>query len=230
MPDYASLGGQRIIEGEILIPLVGMVEADVVLALPDTIPQQPTITWGNLSLKAAVVRMASFSGSRSARLVGGFGGWRTTLEPRAWQNVSVSQVLSSTAAECGEKVAVPPAFDRSLSSYFRTGNATAGQVLFALAGPNWYVDGAGVTNVGPRPSVTIGSQFDVLSYSGGKGLFEVGTEDPASWLPGNVFSTPVVTTPQTISAVRLRMVREGTVRLHVLVQDQAQGGSGAQAA
>jgi hypothetical protein len=219
---YATLGGERIISGEIIIPLYGMITADVVLAVPDANAQQPVIQWGNASYQAAVVRMASYSGSRSARLVGGFGGWGTTLEPRAWSlpgGVSMAQVLTSTAAECGEKVNVP--VDRTIPSYFRTGNENASQVLFALAGPVWYVDGAGVTQVQNRPSSTITNQFDVLSYSGGKGLFEVGTEDPASWVPGAIFSTPVVTTPQTISLTRLKMDRDGTVRLHVLVQDQA---------
>jgi hypothetical protein len=220
--DYASLGGERIISGEILIPQYGMIEADVLLAEPDTIPQTPVITWGNASYQAAVVRMASFSGSRSARLCGGFGGWRTTLEPRAWSNaggVSVKQVMTSTAQECGEQVNVP--IDRTIPSYFRSGNLTAAQVLFALAGASWYIDVAGVTQAQARPTSQITSQFDILTYSGGKGLFEVGTEDVASWVPGAVFSTPVVTTPQTISSVNIRMARDGTVRLHVLVQDQA---------
>lgn len=214
---YAELNGERIISGSISIPLYGLWVADVLLALTEAVPTQCTLTIGDLTLVGFSYRTAGFAGSRSVRLVGGFGGWHQQVTARAYENpagVPLSMVLSDAAIEVGEKVNVQQ--DGSVGLFYIRQAGPAQEVLGQLANPLWWVDSNGVTQVGPRDTSTITSDFQVESYSGGKGKFTISTEHPKDWQPGRVFSNFTVTEPKTIGLVRHSIQNDGKSRLEVL--------------
>ena len=213
------LGGQRIQSGAITLPYYGMVAADILLASTATVPPQTTLVVGNLTLQVAVIRQAGFAGARSFRVVGGYGGWRKIVPPRFYSSpasLPLTTVLSDVAVEVGEKVSVPAT--RLLGTQFARSAGKASRVLEQLC-PDWWVAPDGVTHVGARPSGSIGTPATVISYSGGKGQFQVATEDMSSWLPGRVFTSATVTTPTTIGTTSIQMGNDGKVRMEILSTD-----------
>jgi hypothetical protein len=161
--------------------------------------------------------MASFAGSRSVRLVGGYGGWRKQVTAQAYQDpkgVRLSMVLGDAAAAVGEQMAISQ--DAPIGLNFVREAAPAERVLRQLAGALWYVDPSGVTRLDARDSSAIGSEFQVIMWSGGKGLFQIATEDNAAWMPGRTFTAPTVTEIQTVSMTTLQIDNDGKLRLEVL--------------
>jgi hypothetical protein len=219
---FATLNGARIISGSLTVPYYGTWTADVVLAQADAIATTPmgcTIVLGNLTLVGTAFRTASFSGARSARIVGGAAGWLETVTAQQYHSsggVQASMVLGDAASAVGERVSL--ASNSSLGSDFVRAADRASNVLEQVSGGEWWVDSSGTTRVAPRENVVIGSAFVVEDWSGGKGRFTIATEDYASWLPGATFSSPTVSAVQTISSVTYRFENDGRFRLEVLAE------------
>lgn len=214
---FVNLSGLAVQKCRITIPWYGAWIADVVLGQSNAIPTTPTLSIGTFALVGTVVRSSSFSGSRSARIVGGAGGWRKAVPGQAYNSpigVLLSTVLKDAAIAVGETVNVIA--DRSIGLLFARAAGPASDVLHALSGGSWWVDVAGVTQVGARSGRAITSAFQVLTFSGGRGLFTIATETPADWIPGNTFSSPTVTQTQTIASVTQTIDNEGVARLEVL--------------
>lgn len=216
---WGTFAGARVISTTVTIPWYGAWSADLVLAVVTTVPPSGAFTLGDLALTGFVQRTASFAGSRSARLVGGFGGWQKVVPAYGYSlpsGVMLSSVLRDVAAAVGEQVNVVN--DAAIGSFFVREGAPAARVLRQLAGATWWIDPSGVTQVGPRANTApITSAFDVIGWSGARGRFEIASEHLSDWTPGRTFSSPVVTAPQTISTVTIRANNEGIVRLDVLV-------------
>lgn len=219
MADYADLNGNRIISASVAIPYYGTWVADVVLA--DTAPLTPNVTLsiGNVTLIGYVKRMANFAGSRSARIVGGFGGWGTQIEAKAYQSpvqLTRSLIMTDAAIEVGE--ALLSISDEFVGQNFVREAAPAERLLRQLCGPLWYMNAIGQTVIGgARTSTLIRSDYEVISWSGAKGHFSIATEDMASWMPGNQFISSTVTTVQTLSMVRYEATNDGILRVEALV-------------
>lgn len=217
MGDFASLGGVRITGGSISIPLFGMWAADLTLATNDALPDAVPLVVGNLTLNGHVYRTAQYGGERRARVVGGAGGWRRTISARHYQlagGIKLSLVLGDAALEVGEDVNVPT--DQVIGSDFVRETAPASRVLRQLAGPTWYIDPAGVTQIAPWPTTVVASDFTVTRQDGGQGVVEVATEDPASWLPGCTFSGPTIDGTYTNKGTRIAFDDGGKLRIEVL--------------
>ena len=216
---FASVNGQRATVASVTLPYYGLWEGDVQLATPQIITGTVTLVLGNLSLTGAMYRGAPFAGVTYLRLVGGAGGWRKSVPAQAYANpsatgVRLSTVLGDVASAVGERVNLQA--DQTIGNYYIREVGTASGVLRMLAGSEWYVDNAGVTQIGARPSSAITSPFTVVSWDAGKGLFDIATEDYASWLPGNTFTAPTVPTAHTVSMVRHDVGNDGIMRMKVL--------------
>ncbi len=219
MSYYSSIAGARLIAGSIAIPLYGMWSADVTLAADDPIPDQVPLVVGNLELKGAVYRQGLFAGTRSTRLVGGFGGWRKVVPAKQYafaNGVNLSMILGDAALEVGEQVNVPN--DRNVGTGYVRENRQASLVLRQLAGANWYVDPAGVTQVQAWPARRIASRFTVENQDTAGGSMIISTDDPASWMPGSTFDSPFLEGTYTVCGVLFNFKEDGTMRLHVLTQ------------
>ena len=215
MSAYATANGTRIVTASIGIPLVGAWVADVMLEEPTTLKAPVALVVGNLTLTGTPYRQGAFAGQERARLVAGGAGWMKSTPAQAYANpagVRLSTVLRDAAALVGEQVAI--AADRPLGAFFTRANEPAAYLLRELVDGAWYIDGAGVTQIGQRPTPVITSPFTVQDFDPGTGMYEIATEDLASWLPGASFSGP--TASGTIAWTRLEVSNSGTLRLHVL--------------
>ena len=218
---YASVNGNRVFSGSFTVPFYGTWEGDAGISLPVTLKNPASLVVGNLTLSGSVYRQGVFAGETRAHLVGGGGGWGSVVRSQGYTNtggVSLTTVLNDVATIVGEKVNVQPNSGQPsiVGQFFTRVNAPASTILSLLAGPEWYVDTTGVTQIGPRASSLITSPFTVVEYDPGHSLFEIATEDPASWMPGNTFSSPTVPVVQTISMTRIDIRNDGIAVLKVL--------------
>lgn len=219
MAYFASYADRQLVRARITIPSWGMASADAVMSDPSDIPATGSLVVGNLTLAVAVVRTGGYAGSREVRFVGGAGGWRRQVQPRAYRaqgGVKLSTVLSDVAKDCGEQVTVAASADRLLGGFYARQRAAASRVLRQTVGTGWYVDPDGVTQVGERPAPTISSEKAVVEFDTAKGIAWVATDDIAAWQPGALFSAPTFEGTRAVTSVSIDMLNAGRLRLVVM--------------
>lgn len=215
---YASLADRRVVSARVLMPSPGLWTADVRLAEDDELPAGPlTLTIGNLVLVGSVFRSGPWAGTRSVRLLAGYGGWRKTTTARFYSDsngVKLSAIVKDAAAEVGEQIVVTGS--ATVGPRFERAAAPASRLLAGLVGrAGWYVDPLGVTRIGDRPATPITSEFTPTNYRPELGAVTIATEDPASWLPGAVFDDARLPEPMQASSVSLMLEAGGRLRLEV---------------
>jgi len=245
---WAEYAGLRVLSGTVMIPYHGLWVADLALALTSTGPGSANavppatgpLTIGTLTMQGAMFRRTDFGGRSSARFIGGFGGWQTTLQPKAYQNPNgllLTTILNDAAMEAGEQIG--SAALASLSSvvvgtaYVRP-QAPASRVLRLFAEPNWWVDNNGAIQVADRLVLPasgstsdtkhlgpILTQFTPTAYAPGQARYTVAHENADDWMPGRTFAHPLIDGTQTVSMVTHRIGEDGQVRTDVLTTTSA---------
>lgn len=214
---YADVNGIRVVSGSITIPYYGTWSGDLLLATSAPISGPLTLTLGGLVLHGTAVRTAPFAASRQLRLVGGAGGWRTSIPSRAYYaagGVPLRMVLTDAATECGERIVV--ANDMVIGDHLTRPVGPASDVLRELVS-QWWIDNDGITQVSAsRPSVPIASDYQVIEWDAGRGLAKIATESVQDWMPGNTFQSPAMTIAPAIGTTFIRADANGTWRVEVL--------------
>lgn len=224
MSYFATCAGLQVVGGYLLIPLVGLWTADLQLATQQQISGPVEVVIGNLTLQGFVYRSETYGGQVRARLVGGYGGWRTSIAPQGYgskQGVKLSTVLQDAAAACGEQVQIFA--DVTIGqAYARVNFATsvASDVLWQMLALGhisaWYLAPSGVTVTGPWPLTTVSTPFDVTDQRPDEGLVVIATEDYAAWMPGATFVHPLLDGSYTSGGVQYVWNDDGVFRLEVL--------------
>lgn len=218
MTEYATLNGNRIISGSLCFPRYGTWVGDLVLASTSHIDERCEVKIGNLNCLGHKYRSLAFAGTRSVRLLGGYGGWRKEVAAQAYYNargVKKSMIAGDAASAVGEQIRVVN--DEVFGQFFTRKQGVAQNVLRQLFGDIWYVDTDGITQCQERTvSSEISSDFTVIKLSGGKGSVTIATEDVAAWMPGRKFKSPTLTTLQEISMTSIHFDDKGTLRIEVL--------------
>ncbi len=219
MGAFATLFGSRITHGTIAIPLYGVWAGDVSIAIDDPIGTDGDFVIGNLTMRCHVFRAAAFGGERKCRIVGGAGGWLKIIKKKQYSlagGVKLSMVLGDAATECGETINVPN--DYTIGTGHVRVEAPASRSLRLLAGENWYVDNAGVTQIAAWPTRKVQSPFTVEMQDGAEGRVTIATEDYASWMPGCTFAAPTLETAFASGGTFLRFDGDGIARVEVMTQ------------
>jgi hypothetical protein len=218
---FASCAGQPIVSGELMIPLVGMWTADLHLATDTPVSGQVTIVIGNLTLLGTVYRSEPYGGQTHARIVAGYGGWRTTIDSQGYGHsagLKMSTVLQDAAAACGEKITVTG--DQSIGNAYTRADTVASDVLWQMVAqgfvPAWYVDASGTTQTKSWPTVAVQTPFTVTNQDPDKGLVVIATEDYVSWMPGCTFTSPELAGSFTSGGVHYVWTDDGQFRFEVL--------------
>jgi hypothetical protein len=141
------------------------------------------------------------------RVLGGAGGWDQPVAPRHYHSdsgVSSTQVIQTTATEVGETanvtapIAYPADFVRS-----------AGPASRVLEGVDWWVDLAGVTQVGPRPAPKADPSLVLVKWDPTAQSAELACD--ALVLPGTPLSDPRIPGgPVTVRDVEQTFDGEGS--------------------
>ncbi len=193
-----ALGGLNVIAAVISIPWRGAWYADLTIDLQD---QTSAPTGAQvLTVGAApdpVVTLAgtidprwsgSFVGAARVRLVAGGGGWSkpvTAQDFSSLSNVPLNQLYQATAALVGERVSVAGP-STGAAHFVRTasGPGPASRVFGDL---DWYVDFAGVTQVGSRPAAAADAALQLLNFDA---LEQRATLAGALCVPNTTLSDP----------------------------------------
>lgn len=199
---FASLNGHPLQQGTLSIPFYGAWVADVNVASGgENLSGRVTLVLAGLTLKGYIFRGGDFTGSTIYRVCGG-SGWQIEVTPYPYISrfgLKLSIILKDVASKIGETVNVQT--DRTIGTFYLRQRAPASRVLQQLS-PHYWIDPAGVTQVGERSSPTITSSFSVLPGTNlGLGKIVVGTEAVEDWVPGSLFSGATLPQQRKISGV-----------------------------
>jgi hypothetical protein len=158
-----TLAGLTIHRATLTIPRIGLATAEVHTTTADEVLEGTvTLALGSLELVMAIEAGDTYRQRGHYRLVAGRGGWRKTIPARAYNNpleVKLSTVLRDAAVACGETIG--PFVERRIGPGYVRPEGPASHALTTLV-PEWYVDEAGVTQVGVRPLAPSDLEFTVL--------------------------------------------------------------------
>jgi hypothetical protein len=192
-----TLGSLRCLSARVVQPAIGVWYVDVVVD-PDDVKSVPTSGRAVVTLNEPGGKTTTLSGSIDpkysgtyvangrVRVLAGAGGWDDLLPPAEWSSsggVRSSDVLTQTAAAVGETINV-------------TASSNLGARYERLAGParrvfgdgRWYVDLAGVTQLGPRPTPATPAGLELLFFDPGTGRAVLTADELVT--PGLVLSDP----------------------------------------
>ena len=209
MATPSSLSGYLVSDVRLHRVRVGIWSAEVCLPSPVQLAGAVSLTVGDLTLAGTVVRGGPVEGEAAYLVTGGAGKWRQSIPARAYRNdlgVKASTVLADAARDAGEQLVMTQP-DAVLGSAFVRALAPAWNVLAEVA-PTWWMDAAGVTQVGPRPAPVVSGTWRLIRWSRASGMQEIATDTPSIFEPGALLSGA------PIEEVDLHATNEGT-RLRV---------------
>lgn len=220
---FAEYAGSRVVSARITLPASGCWVADVYFADETAVAATGVLRVETLSLVGTVLRGAAFAGARSARIVGGYGGWRRPLPALPYakpQGVRLATVIGDAAAAVGERVNLLGSYaTQVLGQRWVRAAARASLVLSQTVQRAWWVAPDGVTQIGERPTAVVNQGFDIINWQPNIGLATLATEALATWQPGIVFRSPILPAPLTATSVTINMDPKGVLRLEVLTRE-----------
>lgn len=218
---FASFNGAAVNSAKLCVPYYGIWCADLAFPKPDAVDLSGPLVIGDLSMQGTIVSGDSFAGSRKVQAIGGKAGWRKSIPSQNYSNpsgIKLSVVLGDAAANVGEQVRVSN--DSVIGVSYVRESAPASRFLRQLAGPLWYIDSDGITQVGDRPTKAITTAFSIIKADPSNNSFQIATENYKDWLPGNTFSN-VIVPMHRISMTTFILDNQGKLRLEVLAQEAA---------
>jgi hypothetical protein len=182
---YARANGQTVTKLRMLIGASGPWFVDLTLD-----GEAPGVS-GRVTLELAGLRCVGtvppaatgvHGGSREARLVAGGGAWGALLRPTGYHNdaqVKALNVAQDAAREAGEQLgSFAPERERVGIDYVREAGPASRVLEDVIGSASWWVDFAGVTHVGARPSSTPPeSGYEVVDYDPREQVVQLRLED-----------------------------------------------------
>jgi hypothetical protein len=170
---FATCNGQRLTAARLHVANLGPWYAELEFEQDPAISGRVELQLGSTKLSGTlqVSNDGTFGLQRKARIVAGAGAWGSELPEKAYHNdagVKAKNVAQDAAREAGETLGdFIPAVERVGADFVRQ-RGPARRTLELVAGPSvaWWVDYAGITNAGPRPTVEIDkNSYELLAYN-----------------------------------------------------------------
>lgn len=183
----ATLNGLVVTTCRVQIPAWGLWWAEVECASQDVLSGRATLVLDDVTFVGTIVTGGAYETRTRYRIVGGAGGWGREVAPTSYVNdagVKLAIVLRDAAVACGETIgtvgsdAVGPAFVRH--------RAPASRVLETLVPRGWYVDEAGVTQVGQRVAVAWTGAATRITNDEAQRRYELAPSTLVGLLPGAI--------------------------------------------
>jgi hypothetical protein len=199
----ATLQGHRVTRARATIPEWGRWFADASIDGDHALSGRVELKIADLTLSGTVLSGGPDKGRSHFRIVAGAGGWGKVIASLGYATdagVRVSNVVLDAATAAGETVDTTGLSER-LSAGFARPKGPAARMLEALAPGGWYVDEAGVTRFGKRPTRTLAGAVTHGPVDLARGTVELAAESIATILPGLVVDgLTAVDVEHTISA------------------------------
>lgn len=183
----ATLNGLVVTTCRVQIPAWGLWWAEVECASQDVLSGRATLVLDDVTFVGTIVTGGAYETRTRYRIVGGAGGWGREVAPTSYVNdagVKLAIVLRDAAVACGETIgtvgsdAVGPAFVRH--------RGPGSRVLETLVPRGWYVDEAGVTQVGRRPAVAWTGAATRITNDEAQRRYELAPSTLVGLLPGAI--------------------------------------------
>lgn len=209
---FVTVNGSACTRAVLLVANIGPWIAEVDFNDAPDVSGAVTLKIGTLTLSGTVVpeQDGTFGASRRSRIVGGAGGWRKAVVAKAYHSdagVKAKVVAEDAAREVGETLGgYVPLADRLGVDYVRQAGP-ASRTLEDSIGVSvaWWVDYAGVTQVGPRPTTLVpASAYELLAYDPRARVATLNVTDPTAVVVGSELSERLDSV-QTVREFELRV-------------------------
>ena len=185
----ATLNGSTVTYARVHIAKRGVPHAIVEANTPTELADGTAVTLvvGDLTLAGTIVSGGSVGTRTVYRIVAGAGGWGREVPAKAYTNdlgVKHSTIALDAAQACGETMGTIPA--GSVGPHYVRAEGIAARTLDDLFPGSWYVDLAGVTQVGARAATTYTGGATRTSRDHARGWIELAADSIAALLPGAV--------------------------------------------
>lgn len=215
---FLALNNERLTAVRLRMPARGAWVAEVDFESDPEVPDRCTLQVGSLTLSGTVHGLQSgvFGKQRKLRLVAGGGGWGTLAPPKAYHNdagVKAQLLAEDLAREAGEQLGgFAPAAERLGVDFVRNEGVSCATILETVIGAvSWWVDAAGVTHVGERPTAPalVSDAYQVLAYDPRERVVTLSLTDPSVLAIGSVIAGPSLPEPQTVHEFQVQADASG---------------------
>jgi len=182
---FATFGGNPCTRGKTQIPGYGRAWCDVEIADPVPLVGLQTLTIGAFSAVTTVISGGVAEGKARYRAVFGRGGWGKEIDEQSYINdagVKASNVLQDAARACGETIGTTST--KTLGAHYARAAGPASEALHVLAPRGWYMDLAGVTQIGAWPAATYAGDGTRQRIDLSVGVIELAVDEIGNLLPG----------------------------------------------
>jgi hypothetical protein len=212
---FSSVEGHALSEITVTVPNVGPWRAECEFVEAPELAGAVTIKLGTLELRGTVEPQleGSFALRGRAVIVAGAGGWGHAVTAQGYHNdarIKARLVAEDAARAVGEVIGTfVPANERIGVDYVRQAGPAARALEDAIGlEVAWWVDYAGLTNVGPRPAVSIAdSAYTVLAFDPSARIVTLAVDDPGAVGIGSLLSTRL-DVPQVVREFELRITTD----------------------
>lgn len=184
-------------------------------------PRAVRLRVGDTDLTGTVTEQHAFGLRTGARVVGGGGGWQTTLPRKAYHNDAgiKAQLVAADAARDEVIGTFVPSNDRLGFDYVRKQQSASTTLEQVIGGAVWYVDYAGVTHVGARASGIVPKDaYTLIGYDPARSIALLAIDRLADIAPGRVLSDQSLPAPLTIRDIELTSTNGSPLRATCWVQ------------
>lgn len=210
---FAHVHGHRLTSCKLTVPYTGAWRAELDFAESPELQGRVTITLGTRQLSGTISKNGTFALQRKTTVVGGAAAWPHEIDPKNYHNdagVKARTVADDAARLVGEQLgSFVPQVEKVGSDYVRQ-RGTAERALTDVIGDTpWWVDDAGVTQVGPRAAVTTpASAYEVLAYDPRDRVVTLAVDDPGAVVIGSVL-VERLDAPATVRELELNVTKDG---------------------
>lgn len=216
---YVTVNGRTCISARVTIGNTGPWAAELHLPSADEITNPVTLRIGTLTMVGSIVTDGVYGEQRKLRIVGGAGGWAKVLAPWTAHNdtgVKASFVAQYAARDAGETLgSFAVARERLGPDYTREARAASRTLESVIGDAAWWVDYAGVTQVGERPASTLASgAYTVLDYNPAERTATLIADDPTTIQVGALL-VDGIDTARVIRELEITANGDEPLRFHV---------------
>lgn len=211
---FAAINGFRLTALRVQVPDRGPWTAECDLESDMAVAGRVSITLGALTLSGTVdeARSGTFGLQRKVFVVAGAGAWGHEVAPKNYHNdagVKALNVAQDAARAVGETLgAFVPSAERVGAAYVRPRGPAALALDRAAGAAAWWVDYAGVTQVGPRATAAVDPKLvHVLAYDPRDRCLTLAVDDARAVAVGSVVSEGL-DAAQTVSEFEIMLSAE----------------------
>jgi hypothetical protein len=210
---FSSVQGVRLADVVLSVPQKGVWFADCDTEGPDPIePREDgrvVLALGQLELIGTLIDGGESNLGRKVRIVGGGGGWGRELPPLAYANDAGVKARAIAQDACGGAGEVLGDFAPTAAtlgpSYARSRGPASTTLEISAGGALWWVDYAGLTQVGTRAAHTPDpAKVRVLEYHQRDQTVTLSVDDPTDVVIGSVLSGGVLPGELTVRGLTIK--------------------------